>query len=56
MRGRDYHGCGEDYNVGKRERGGNIIIPIVMRLLGKISRGKGDGNVGKKIVKKRGWG
>ena len=47
--GREYGG--EEYNVGKEES--NIIIPIVLRLLGKISRGKGDGNVGKKIVKKK---
>jgi len=28
-RGRIYHGCGEEYNVEKRERGSNIIFPII---------------------------
>ena len=32
-----YHGCGEEYNVEKKERGSNIIFPIILRLLGRIS-------------------
>ena len=28
MRGRENHGCGEEYNVEKRERGSNIIFPL----------------------------
>ena len=44
-RGREYHGCGEEYNVEKRKIGSNIIYPIIIRLLGRISseeEGKGD--------------
>ena len=29
--------CGEEYTVQKRERGSNIIFPIILRLLGRIS-------------------
>ena len=36
--GKEYYGCGEKYNVEKRERGSNIIFPIKVRLLGRISR------------------
>ena len=33
------------YNVeNKRKRGSSIIFPIILRLLGRISIGKGDGN------------
>ena len=39
-RGREYHGCGEEYNIEKRKRGSNIIFPI---MLGRISSGEGDG-------------
>ena len=39
-RGREYHGCGEEYNVEKRERGSNIIFPIILRLLERISSGE----------------
>ena len=39
MRGREYHGGGEEYNVEKSERGNNIIFPIILRLLGRISSG-----------------
>ena len=41
-RGRHYNGCREKYNV---EKGGNIILPIILRLLGRIS----NGEEGKKI-------
>ena len=50
--GREYHGCGEEYNVEKRERGSIIIFPIRLRLLGRISSGeerKGTKIWGKKI-------
>ena len=33
-RGIKYHGCGEKYNVEKRERGSNITFPIILRLFG----------------------
>ena len=36
-KGREYIGCGEEYNLEKRERGTNIIFPIILRLLGRIS-------------------
>ena len=29
----EHHGCEEEYNVEKRERGSNIIFPIILRLL-----------------------
>ena len=34
-RGRKYHGCGEEYNVEKMERGNNIIFPNILRLFGR---------------------
>ena len=40
-RGREYHGSGEEYDV-KRES--NIIFSLKLRLLGRISSGKGDGH------------
>ena len=46
-RGRKYHGLGEEYNVEKRERGSNIIFPLILRLFRRISsgeEGKGFGN------------
>ena len=48
-RGREYHGCGEEYNVEKRERGSKIIVPMILKLLGRISRGKVTEILGKKI-------
>ena len=39
-RGMEYHGCGKEYNVEKRKRGGNIISRIILRLLGRISSGE----------------
>ena len=39
-RGREYHGFEEEYNVEKRNRGSNIIFPIISRLLGRISSGE----------------
>ena len=44
--GREYHGCWEEYNVEKRERGNNTIFPLILRLFGRISSGEGDGNFG----------
>ena len=35
-RGRKCHGCGEEYNVEKRERGSSIIFSIIFRLLRRI--------------------
>ena len=35
--GRKYLCCGEEYNVEKRKVGSNIIFPIILRLLGRIS-------------------
>ena len=45
-RGRKYYGCGEEYNVEKRERGSNIIFPILLKLSRRISRGEGEENGG----------
>ena len=52
MRGREYNGCGEDYNVETRLRASNIICSIILRLLGRISSreyGKGTKISGEKI-------
>ena len=43
-REREYHGCGEEYNVEKRKWVSNTIFPMILRLLEKISsveEGKG---------------
>ena len=48
-RGREYNCCGEEYNMEKRDRGNNIIFPLIFRLLGRISRGEGYYIFGKKI-------
>ena len=48
-RGREYDGCGEEYNVAKMERGSNIIFPIMLRLFGKISRWNGMEILEKKL-------
>ena len=49
--GREYQGCGEEYNV-KKGKGNNIICSMVLGLLGRILYGE-EGNVteifGKKI-------
>ena len=50
--GREYHGCGEEYYGEKRERVSNIIFPIILRLLKRISsweEGKGTDILGKKF-------
>ena len=50
-REREYHCYGKEFNVEKRELGINIIFPVILRLLGRISsreRGEGDGG-GEKI-------
>ena len=59
-RGGECHSCGEEYNVIKRVRVSNIIFPLILRLLGRISNGE-EGKeteiLGKKIkIKKWGWG
>ena len=43
--------------VEKRERGSNIIFPIILRLMGRISSWEGNGNFGEEgqVVKKN-WG
>ena len=42
-KGKENHCCREEYNVQKRERGSNIILLIILRLLGKR---EGDGKFG----------
>ena len=43
----------EEYNLEKRERGSNIIFPIILRLLGRISGGgKGKGTEKKIKIRK----
>ena len=37
---REYHGCGEEFNVEKKKRGSNTIFPIILRLIGRISSGE----------------
>jgi len=57
-RGREYHGCGEEYYVEKREMGSNIIFPLILRLLGRISSGekwKGKEILGKNIKILKNW-
>ena len=57
--GREYHGCGAEYNVVKREKGSNIIFPIILRLLGRISSGEegmGDGNFWEENQDLKKWG
>ena len=39
-RGRKYNGCVEENYVEKREMGSNIIFPIILGLLGRISSGE----------------
>ena len=39
-RGGEYHCFWEEYYVEKRERGSNIIFPIILGLLGRISSDK----------------
>ena len=51
---KNYHGCGEEYNVEKRERGSNIIFSLMLRLLERISRGEGGRKLwGQEIKDKR---
>ena len=38
-RGREYHGCGEEYIVEERERANNIIFPFVIEAVGKNIKG-----------------
>ena len=47
-RRREYHGCGEEYNV-KKGKGEAISSSLVLMAVGKnikCERGKGDGNFG----------
>ena len=55
---REYHGCGGKYNLKKRDRESNIIFPMILRLLGRISSGEDDRNFGEENqdFKKLGWG
>ena len=56
--GREYHGCGEEYNVKKWERGNYIIFFVKLWLLGRISsreKGKGRKFWGKIMILKN-WG
>ena len=49
-RAREYHGCGEEYNLDKKERGSIIIFPVILRMFERISRreeGKGTEISGK---------
>ena len=40
-RGREYHGCNEEYNGGGgKERGSNFICPFIFSLFGRISSGE----------------
>ena len=39
-RRREYHGCGEEYNLEKMERGSNSVLSIILMLLGKILSGE----------------
>ena len=51
-KGREYHGCGEEYTVVKWKRGSNIIFPLILRNedVRKIIRwGKGMEISGEKI-------
>ena len=41
---REYHDCGEEYNVERREKGSNFIFSIILRLPGRISSGEGNDN------------
>ena len=56
----EYHGCGEEHNVEKRERRSNIIFPKILRLLplGRISRGEGgqDGHFWEENKAFKKWG
>ena len=36
-REREYHGCGEEFNMEKRKRVSNTIFPMILRLLERIS-------------------
>ena len=39
-RGREYHVCGEECNVEKRESESNTIFPIIFKLFRRISSGE----------------
>ena len=51
-----WRGEGNIMAVEKRERGSNIIFPIILRLIGRISSWEGNGNFGEEgqVVKKTG--
>ena len=53
--GREYPGYGEEYNVEKRERGSNMIFPLILRLLGNKIKIKIYKKKIKKIKKNWGW-
>ena len=56
-RGRKYHEWGR-IKRGKMKTGSNIIFPVILRLLGRISSVEGDWNFGEenKDLKKMGLG
>ena len=58
-RGRKYHGCVEEYNVGKRGKGKQYPLPYHMKVVNiefieyQVERGVGNGNLEKKIKIKK---
>ena len=53
-RGKEYHGCGEEYNVGE---GKQYHLPYNINAGKNIKRGRGTKNLGKKIkIQKNGIG
>ena len=50
-RGREYHGCGEEYNSKKREKGSIFIFSLILRLLGRVSIGEEIKGMKIKILK-----
>ena len=51
-RRREYHGCGEEYNVEKSEKVKQYHLPFNVKAVGKNikwGRGEVDGNLGEKI-------
>ena len=39
-RGREFNGFWEEYHMGKKVRGSNIICSIILRLMGRLSSGE----------------
>ena len=55
-RGKKYHGCGEEYNVKKGKGEAISSSHVIVRLLGRISRGEEDGKLGEENQDFRMWG